>query len=104
MTTEELDRATRDLDREFIADTFGPLTPDDRALWRRAKRKRGRPRQGKGVRVVSVGIEKDLRAKSDAAARKLKISRSKLISAGLRRVLTDLKASRPRKSKGGKAA
>jgi len=79
-----------EFDREFVADTFGPMPPEAKAKWERAKRKRGRPKVGKGVKVISVSVEKDLLAKSDAMARRLGIPRATLIARGLRRVLAEV--------------
>jgi hypothetical protein len=52
MTTTELRAATAEFDREFVADTFGPPTPQQRAQDRRARRKRGRPRVGQGAKTI----------------------------------------------------
>jgi hypothetical protein len=87
MNAEELAQATAEFDKEFIADTFGPLTPEMAERWRRANRKRGQPKVGKGVRVISVSVEKGLLARSDALARRLKVRRAALIARGLRAVL-----------------
>ena len=89
MNVEELQAATREFDKEFIVDTFSPLTPADRKLWERAKRKQGRPRQGAGTKVVAVTVEQTLLAKADKLAKKLKTSRSQLIARGLRRILEE---------------
>jgi len=87
MNTEELAEATAEFDKEFVADTFGPLTPEMRAQWEAAKRKPARPKEGPSVQVISVSIEKDLLARSDALAKKKRISRARLIARGLRAVL-----------------
>lgn len=79
-----------EFDREFIADTFGPMPPEAKEKWERAKRKRGRPKVGEGAKVISVSVEKDLLAKSDAMAKRLGIPRAALIARGLRRVLADV--------------
>jgi hypothetical protein len=89
MTPAERDKAVAEFDREFIMDTFKPLTPKMQARWERAKRKRGRPRVGRGARVISVSVERDLLARSDALARKLKVRRAALIARGLRAVLAE---------------
>ena len=52
MTTAELRETTAEFDREFVADTFGPPTPQQRAQDRRARRKRGRPRVGQGAKTI----------------------------------------------------
>jgi hypothetical protein len=87
MNTDELAEATAEFDKEFVADTFGPMTPEMRARWEAAKRKPGRPRDGQGVQVISVSIEKELLARSDALAKRKKISRARLIARGLKAVL-----------------
>ena len=79
MTTAELRKATAEFDREFIIDTFRPLTPAQKARWLKAVKKRGRPRQGKGAQVISVSVEKDLLARSDRLARRLGVTRAGLI-------------------------
>jgi len=88
MTTAELAEATQEFDKPFVAGTFKPLTPEMRARWERAKRKVGRPKQGCGVQVISVSVERDLLARSDALARRMGLSRAALISRGLKAVLT----------------
>ena len=87
MTTAELSEATKEFDKPFVADTFKPLSPEMRARWERAKRKVGRPKQGRGVRIISVSVERGLLARSDALARKMGVSRAALISRGLKAVL-----------------
>lgn len=88
MNSKELAEATAEFDREFIGDTFGPPPQEALARWKRAKRKRGRPRQGLGVKVISVSLEKQLLKQSDAFAKKLGITRAALISKALRVVIT----------------
>jgi hypothetical protein len=89
MTTAELAEATKEFDREGVAETFGPMTAEAEAAWKAARRKRprGRPRVGRGVKVVSVGIEAGLLKRADAVARKRGISRAKLVAEGLETVL-----------------
>jgi hypothetical protein len=84
---EELDRITADLDREFVADTFRPLTDEEAKTWRKAKRKRGRPVRGRGSKVISVSIERRLLDRTDRLARKKRVSRAQLIARGLHAVL-----------------
>jgi hypothetical protein len=94
MTIAELEALTKDLDDEFVSDKFKPLTARERAEWESIKRGRGRPKVGKGVKVVSVSIERDLLARTDKAAKRAGVSRAKLVSAGLRRVLAELESGR----------
>ncbi len=89
MTTSELARATAEFDQEGVADTFRPMTPAEQATWEEAtqKRPRSRPRAGKGVKVISLGIEADLLRRADALAKRRRISRAKLVAEGLEAVL-----------------
>lgn len=87
MTTKELARATREFDREFIADTFLPLDAEARKRNARARRKRGRPLRGKGAKVVSVTVERTILDQADAFARKHHLTRAALVELGLRMVL-----------------
>jgi hypothetical protein len=84
----ELAEDTARYDREMVIDEFGPMTAAARARWVRAKRKPGRPRRGKGVKVISVSVERDLLSRSDALAKDLGLSRAGLIERGLEAVLT----------------
>jgi hypothetical protein len=88
MTTEELAEATREFDREGVAETFRPMTSAEEAAWRAAVRKRrpGRARNGK-VRVISLGIDAGLLKRADTVAKKRGISRDRLVAEGLEAVL-----------------
>lgn len=88
MNAKELGRATKEFQREFVADSFGPLGPVERQQWRRATRKRGRPRRGCRVKVISVSLEQGLLSRCDALAKRLGVSRAALISRGLHEVLS----------------
>jgi hypothetical protein len=89
MTTRELAEATKEFDEEFVIDKCKPLSRKMRERWEHAKRKVGRPRQGRGVRVISVSVERGLLARSDALAKKMGVSRAALISRGLKAVLSE---------------
>ena len=88
MTTTELREATKEFDREFVGDTFGPPTPQQRARFERA-RKRGRPRNGLGAKTISVAVEKRLLARTDRLAKKLHVPRAVLVARGLQTVLSE---------------
>jgi len=76
MNAQELAEATAEFDREFVADTCTPLTPEMKARWEAAKRKGTGSKRGKGWTVISVRIEMDVLARSDALAKKMGISRA----------------------------
>jgi hypothetical protein len=89
LTARELAEATKEFDWEFVGGKSKPLSPEMRERWLRARRKPGRPRVGKGVKIISVSVEKDLLAQTDALARKLKVGRAALIARAMRTVLAE---------------
>jgi hypothetical protein len=88
---EGKERQWKEFDQEFIADTFKPLSPAQRKLWQKAKA-RGRPRVGKGAKVISLSVERGLLDQADARARALGISRAEFFARGLRTLLSRRKA------------
>jgi hypothetical protein len=88
MTAEELEAATKQFDEEFVADKSRALTAAEREQWQRARRKRGRPRIGKGYQRISVSLERGLLERVTALARKRRVSRSQLFA----QVMADLLA------------
>ena len=88
MNAQELQEATSEFDEEFVADRFGPPPPEARARWSKARRKlAGRPPVGKGAKVISVSVERELLELSDQLARKQGVTRANLIAKGLRALL-----------------
>ena len=87
MSLVELRVATKDLDRELVADEFLPMGPTERARWERARRKPGRPPRGAGAKVISVSVERRLLVRSDALAKNRGITRASLVERGLKAVL-----------------
>lgn len=79
----ELESLTADLNASFVIDKTRPLTPAERKRWQRAKRGPGRPKIGRGAKVVSVSIESGLLVATDRLAKKRKVSRARLIAEGL---------------------
>lgn len=59
----------------------------ERRQWSNVRKKMGRPKIGKGVKRVMISMEMQLLKESDAFARKRHLSRSQLISAGVRRLM-----------------
>lgn len=87
MTAGELAEATATYGQEMAIDAFVPMSEASRSRWERARRKAGRPRRGRGVKVISVSVEQDLLKQSDRLARELGLSRARLIERGLRAVI-----------------
>jgi len=89
MNAKELAAATARFDKEFVIDESREPTQEERQQWQRAKRKRGRPKQGQGVQIISVSIEKGLLRKTDKLAKKLHTQRTRLIARGLEAILDE---------------
>jgi hypothetical protein len=83
---EEKERQCKEFDKEYFFETGRPLTPAQRAMWERAKR-RGRPRIGHGAKVISLSVERELLSNADARAKALGISRAELVARALRSLL-----------------
>ena len=92
MTAAELRAATREFDQELPLGPDGlpgrPMNAAERKQWQKVRRKMGRPKIGKGVKRVMVSLEADLLKQSDRFAKQHGLSRSKMISAGLRKLMT----------------
>ena len=86
-TPNELREAAARYDTEMVIDEFGPAGPAAARRWEKARRKPGRPRRGKGARVISVTVERSLLIESDRLAKSLGVSRAGLIERGLKAVL-----------------
>ncbi len=92
MTAKELGEATRQFEDPSVVDQSRPLTPTEREQWNRVKRKKGRPRVGRGFKRVSVSMEQGLLRRVTALAKKRRISRSKLFAQVLEQVLAQEKS------------
>jgi len=90
MNARELAAATKEFDREFVFETFKPLTFAQRQRIKQAvaRRKSGRPRVGQGAERINVTVERSLLSRSDAYAKRHGLSRSELIARGLKLLVT----------------
>jgi hypothetical protein len=87
MNLQELREATRDLEGDIDPKRLKPLSPQMKALWERAKRKRGRPPVGEGSKVISLSVEKSLLQRSDSLAKKEGLTRAQLFARALESLL-----------------
>ena len=87
MTPAELAEATKQFDEPLVIDRSRPLTAAERAQWNRLKRRRGRPKVGRGFKRISVSMEQGLLERVTALAKKRKMSRSKLLALVLEQAL-----------------
>jgi hypothetical protein len=86
MTTAELREATKEFDQEFIAEKARPMNAAEKARDRQLRRRRGRPRIGKGAEKINVCLEPDLLASFNRLAKQMGIGRSALIAQALAEV------------------
>ena len=97
MDAGELEAEVAKFDQEFVAEAAEALTAQERVRDRRARRKRGRPRVGDGVKRVLITIESSLLRRSDVYADKHGLTRSALIARGLQGFLRkNAKRQRPK--------
>ena len=87
LSDAEKDAEVAKFDRGLDLSETKPLTPAQRKLWNKAKRKRGRPRVGKGVEVISLSVERELLRQADRLAKAEGISRAALFARGLHIIL-----------------
>ncbi|HVT91078.1 MAG TPA: hypothetical protein VHD56_19655 [Tepidisphaeraceae bacterium] len=88
MSDAERDREVAKYDQESFGLTGKSLTPAQRALHRRAKRKAGRPKVGEGVEKIRISMERGLLRQADRWANQHEISRSQMIASALKRMMS----------------
>lgn len=84
---EQKERVWEGYNREVPFAETRPLTPAERKRWGKAKNRMGRPRVGRGAKVISLSVERGLLDRADAYARRNGISRAQLVARGLEAVL-----------------
>lgn len=87
MTVEELEKATAQFEKEFVADSFAEAPAEAKEAWRRAREKPHRSTERQAKKLVSIRLEKGLLKRCDRLAKKKGVSRAILISRGLKAVL-----------------
>jgi hypothetical protein len=92
MNADELAAATAEYDREWTGPGLPgkPLSTAQRSAHRRAAaraKKMGRPKIGKGAKIVPVTVERGLLKQADDFARRHGLKRSQMVAQGLRLVM-----------------
>jgi hypothetical protein len=64
-----------------------PLNKQERAQWKQLKKMMGRPKIGKGSKIITVSIERDLLKRATQFAKANGLNRSALIARGLETVM-----------------
>jgi hypothetical protein len=94
MNSKELAKATEPFDEPFVVEQSRPLTSAEKDQWAKVRRKRGRPKVGKGFKRVSLSLEQDLLRRVTNLAKKRQISRSRLVALVLTEALAAERQSR----------
>lgn len=90
LSASEKERIFQELEQETPEERLArskPLTTAQRARWNQIKKKMGRPKIGKGIKIISLSVERDLLKRADAYAKSTGLKRSALFAAGLLRIL-----------------
>jgi hypothetical protein len=83
LSDAEKDADVEKYEREIPLSESRALTPAERKLWLKAKRKMGRPKVGLGSKMIPVSIELGLLKEVDAYAKAHKLKRSQASALGL---------------------
>ena len=78
MNARELATATKEFEKDFVLDTFGPPPPTARAEWAKALRKR-RGSRTSARETIHVSIDRDLLKRADVFADRNGLSREQVI-------------------------
>jgi hypothetical protein len=90
LTEAERQRIVAEYERGVPRSELRPLTKAERARWERVKQgRRGRPKVGKGVRVISLSVERGLLERADSYAQENGLTRAQLFARGLAAVLNN---------------
>jgi hypothetical protein len=87
LSDADKERVWESFNREIPLEETKPLTPRQRELWKKAKRRVGRPKVGSGVKVISLSVEKGLLDRADAYAKATGLTRARIVAMGLEAVL-----------------
>ena len=87
LTDAQKDAEVAPFEKGIDPKDWRPLTLAQRRQWARIKRKAGRPKVGKGAKIVPVSIERGLLKQVDSFARRHKLKRSQMVAQGLRLVM-----------------
>ena len=87
LSDAQKDAEVEKFEREIPLSESRPLTPGERKLWQKAKRRMGRPKVGLGSKMIPVSIELGLLKEVDAFAKAHKMKRSQVVAHGLVRLI-----------------
>lgn len=88
MSAKELAGSTKEFDKPLPPGVARPMNSRERAHWRKATAKRGRPKVGKGAVSVLMSMERGLLDDLDAYAKVAKVGRSKIVADAVKNYIT----------------
>ena len=93
MSNAEKERIFQEIDQKSPETIWAESTPPNSAERKRlgsVHKKIGRPKLGKGTKVVSVTVEIELLKRADAYAKRNGLKRAELFTQGLRRIVPEI--------------
>jgi hypothetical protein len=87
LSDEAKERIWEGYNREIPLSETRPLTAAERKRWEKAKKRMGRPKVGRGAKVISLSVERGLLERADAYAQRTGMSRAQLVARGLENIL-----------------
>ena len=90
LSDAEKEAVYNSIDRQIDPSEMRPMKPADRRAFEKGRRA-GRPKIGKGTKIISLTLERDLLKRSDAFAKQKGVKRSELVAASLSLVIDNPK-------------
>lgn len=84
LSAEDKEKVARFYEQGKHRNEMRPLDATERAEVKREKKRMGRPKIGRGVKVISLSVERDLLKKADAYANRSGLKRAELFTRALR--------------------
>ncbi len=84
LSAEDKEKVARFYEQGKHRKEMRPLNTAERAEVKREKKRMGRPKIGRGVKVISLSVERDLLKKADAYANRSGLKRAELFTRALR--------------------
>lgn len=97
MTPEEKEAVYREVDREIPLSELRPLNAQERKRWNKFKKRLGRPKVGRGAKLVTVSLERGRAEQIDEFLRRHGLGRSTLFARGAELAMAEIERKTARK-------
>ena len=98
MSPQEKERVYRSVDREIPLSETRPLTREERKVWERFRKRIGRPKVGKGAKVVAVSVERERLEQINSFIKQRGLGRSELFLRGVELAMKEIERKERRAS------